>query len=344
MSQMFVDISIFLLTFLTLCGVALSLFDPLSLSLIAGGASLVYNRGKVWEYTYCQLNECCIDSHIPANITALSQDLEENVFGQHIVQRQLVAALKSHYTHLDSSTKPLVLSFHGTPGTGKNYLADHIAKHVYKYGVSSYFVKKFMGRTDFPLESDVRHYQITLRTTIINAVNVCPRTLFIFDEVDKIPVGVFEALTSLLDHHHSVEGATLRFATFIFLSNAGGTEISAKLLELTENGALREETQLFNFEKILEGAAYNVNGGLRKTSMIEGSLIDHYVPFLPLEKRHIEKCIIAEFKRLGVDRPAFTDIEEISNNYVTYYKNIFSTSGCKRLSKKVAMYVADKYK
>lgn len=126
----------------------------------------------------------------------------------------------------------------------------------------------------------------------------------------------------------------MRHATFIFLSNAGGTEISEKLLQLTENGMLREETQLFHFEKISEVAAYNIAGmeftlgflpsifttilnkmpfigGLRKTSMIEASLIDHFIPFLPLEKRHIEKCIISDFKRLGIHRPEFSDIEYV---------------------------------
>lgn len=66
MSRTFVTFS--LLTFLTLCDIVLSLFDPISLSLIAGGASLLYKREKVWELTYCQLKECCIDSHIPANM------------------------------------------------------------------------------------------------------------------------------------------------------------------------------------------------------------------------------------------------------------------------------------
>lgn len=152
---------------------------------------------------------------------------------------------------------------------------------------------------------------------------------------------------------------------------------------------LREETQLHHFEHISEVAAYNIVGmeflrgflpaflltilnklpllgGLRKTSLIEASLIDHFIPFLPLEKRHIEKCIISDFKRLGIDRPTFTDIEyvffafkltrfsiemfmelilsrEISSNSISYYRNIFSTSGCKRLSKKVAMF-ADRYR
>lgn len=91
----------------------------------------------------------------------LKHDLEENVFGQHIVHRHLVSALRSHYSHLDTSTKPLVLSFHGTPGTGKNYVADHIAKHLYKHGLNSTFIKKFMGRTDFPMESDVNYYRVS---------------------------------------------------------------------------------------------------------------------------------------------------------------------------------------
>lgn len=78
------------------------------------------------------------------------------------MHEKLVAALRSHYGHLDSSTKPLVLSFHGTPGTGKNYVVDHIAKHLYKYGTNSNFIKKFMGRTDFQLESDVNYYGVSL--------------------------------------------------------------------------------------------------------------------------------------------------------------------------------------
>lgn len=99
--------------------------------------------------------------------TELSNDLAENVYGQHIVHDRLVAALRSHYNHLGTSTKPLVLSFHGTPGTGKNYVADHIAKHLYLYGTNSSFIRKFMGRTDFPMESDVNYYGVSYRSIMI---------------------------------------------------------------------------------------------------------------------------------------------------------------------------------
>lgn len=113
-----------------------------------------------------------------------------------------------------------------------------------------------------------------------------------------MPPGVFESITSLLDHHSNVDGVDFRKTIFIFLSNAGGTEISDALEDLMKQGKYREQTTIYNFERIAETGAFNVDGGLKHTGMIQSSLIDHFVPFLPMEKRHIEKCIVAEFKRL----------------------------------------------
>lgn len=127
----------------------------------------------------------------------------------------------------------------------------------------------------------------------------CSRSIFIFDEVDKIPEGVFESITSLLDHHTSIDGVNFRESIFIFLSNAGGTEIAHALENLMENGKYREQTAIYDFEKIAEMGAYNVKGGLKNTGLITSSLIDHFIPFLPLEKRHVEKCIRKDFERLG---------------------------------------------
>lgn len=35
-------------------------------------------------------------------------------------------------------------------------------------------------------------------------------------------------------------------------------------------------------------------GGLHMSDLIDHNLIDHYVPFLPLERIHVEQCIKAE--------------------------------------------------
>lgn len=60
---------------------------------------------------------------------------------------------------------------------------------------------------------------------------------------------------------------------------------------------LREESDLHHFESICQLIAFNLEGGLKSTSLIESSLIDHFIPFLPLEKRHVDECIKAEFNR-----------------------------------------------
>lgn len=138
-----------------------------------------------------------------------------------------------------------------------------------------------------------------MRDEIINSILKCERSIFIFDEVDKMPEGVFESIASLLDHHSHINSVDFRKAIFIFLSNAGGTEISKALEDQMDKGKYREQTGIHDFEPILEVAAYNVEGGLRNAGIITSSLIDHFVPFLPLEKRHIEKCVRKEFKRLG---------------------------------------------
>jgi len=39
-------------------------------------------------------------------------------------------------------------------------------------------------------------------------------------------------------------------------------------------------------------------GGLMKSGLIDSHIVDYYVPFLPLERDHVVKCIEAEFKNL----------------------------------------------
>lgn len=111
---------------------------------------------------------------------------------------------------------------------------------------------------------------------------------------------------------------------------------------------------------MLELHAFNVEGGLQKSSLIKSHLIDHFIPFLPLEVRHIEKCIQTEFenrgKFVGVSLIRyvfniktqlyniiffFVYYREIAKNDVVYKNNIFASTGCKRLNMKVGMYAWD---
>lgn len=133
---------------------------------------------------------------------------------------------------------------------------------------------------------------------IETAIRSCKQSLFVFDEVEKMPAGVFESIASILDYHSHVEGVDFRKAIFIFLTNAGGDEIANALEGIMAKGTYREQTKIQDFEYIAEVAAYNVKGGLKKASIITSGLIDHFLPFLPLERRHIASCVKAEFRKL----------------------------------------------
>lgn len=134
---------------------------------------------------------------------------------------------------------------------------------------------------------------------ITAAISKCKQSLFVFDEVEKMPAGVFESITTLLDHHSHVGGVDFRKAIFIFLTNAGGEKIANALEDIMENGTYRENTKLRDFEFIGETAAYNVDGGLKDASIIKSGLIDVFLPFLPLERRHIEHCVRAEYAKIN---------------------------------------------
>lgn len=80
--------------------------------------------------------------------------------------------------------------------------------------------------------------------------------------------------------------------------------------------------------------------GLWHASIIDSYLIDFYVPFLPLERDHVRKCIRAEFQNYNLTSKASLlsvisdkDVEQIVDEHVYEppgYKK-YSSSGCKRV-------------
>lgn len=66
---------------------------------------------------------------------------------------------------------------------------------------------------------------------------------------------------------------------------------------------LKFKTNLINvlnnfmyFIIIINIHVFVLTGGLKKSRLIDSHIIDHYVPFLPLEKKHVKQCIEAELR------------------------------------------------
>lgn len=171
--------------------------------------------------------------------------------------------------------------------------------------------------------------------------------MFVFDEVDMMTPGVLNVLVPFLDygpahvwHKSSRARVVTKKSIFIFLSNTGSQSIVDTLLELWNHGKQRTETRMSDFETLISIGAFNEKGGFEKSDTISTSLIDHYVPFLPLEAKHVKLCIERAFRDRG-RIPNYEEMEEVMS-HVTFGPephNLYAKSGCKRLEQKVASLV-----
>ncbi|XP_024875744.1 torsin-like protein [Temnothorax curvispinosus] len=310
-----------------------------ALSGLSGLGYFAYDKYK------CRYQECCTDEYIHPDLDRLEYMLTAKLYGQQIARETIINALRGHWeTH--NSPKALVMSFHGTPGTGKNFVVQMIARAFYKNGMESKYFHFFNGRNDFPLERKVDEYKEVLYKIISNGLQECERSMYVFDEVDKMPEGLLNMLVPFLDYnsyHKSTKTGESMYqnkAIFIFLSNTGSTQIVQHLTNMWERGNNREDTQLQDFEKLIADGAFSEKGGFYHSDTIQTSVIDHYVPFLPLEEVHVRKCLARAFTERGVN-PKDDEIEE-ALSHLTFGPephNLYSMAGCKRIEQKVAAIV-----
>ena len=88
---------------------------------------------------------------------------------------------------------------------------------------------------------------------------------------------------------------------------------------------------------MLKGA-FNEVGGLQNSLIIDKSVIDLYVPFLPLEQKHVRQCVERELLDRGHDPGNLRDlIDQVITDLAFWPSDtqIFSSTGCKRVSQKV---------
>ncbi|KAM6964919.1 torsin-1B-like [Aplochiton taeniatus] len=102
------------------------------------------------------------------------------------------------FTQNNNPSKPLVLSFHGTSGTGKNLVSKMIVDNLYYQRKDSCHVKWFMPDARFPDPSRMQTYKSELQQQIKDAVRSCEHTMFIFDEADKMDPQLIRTVQSFL--------------------------------------------------------------------------------------------------------------------------------------------------
>ncbi|XP_060788088.1 torsin-3A [Neoarius graeffei] len=290
---------------------------------------------------YCSIGQCCDsgDCRIINNITGLEWDLQLKLHGQHLAQSVVLKAIQGFINNPESN-KPLTLSFHGWSGTGKNFVARLVADNLYRDGVKSECVRLFISLFHFPHARLVDVYKGQLREAIRDMVLRCPQTLFIFDEAEKLHPGLIDAIKPYMDHYDNVDGVSYRRAIFLFLSNIGGAAINDVALDFWHSGQNREDIGMEDLEHRLRAESMEAEGGFAQSELMSGHLIDFFVPFLPLEYRHVKLCARDAFAIRGME-PDETTLDEVAKAmlYVPKEEKLFSAQGCKSIPQRINFFL-----
>jgi len=333
-----------ILTFLIDCIHCFLSLDPFTkaftLTFVAGfGCDLLYRVFYDGKERQRKLEQCTKPWVKSDSLKLLSESLEQNLHGQHLVPDIIIKAITGHLEN-PKPQKALVMSFHGWTGSGKNFVSKLIAESIFKLGLNSQFVRIFNSTEDFPDDTEESINRLNLKNEITFIADLCHISIFIFDEVDKLEPGFIDAIKPFVDITGKINGVDYRRSIFIFLSNTGGKEINKLTLENRKNGINREDIVLKEVEPLIKKGMFNKKGGLHESKIIKNNLVDYYVPFLPLERQHVELCARDELKRNGY-RATEHLITRIADE-MKYYPSdteLFSSTGCKRVSETVPIVI-----
>ncbi|XP_067825994.1 torsin-1A-like [Heptranchias perlo] len=326
--------------FLLLSAPLSAAMEPISMGIAVGVATALTGLLSTFPTLYCKFQECCEAQWVELNFAGLKVDLENKLFGQHIAKQVVLKAVKGFLTN-PNPKKPLTLSLHGWTGTGKNLISKIIAENIYRNGLESNYVHQFVATLHFPHPEYLSHYKELLQKWIRGNVTLCARSMFIFDEMDKMQPGLIDAIKPYLDYYDNINGVVYRKAMFLFLSNAGGEGITEITLDFWHKGSKRQDLQLKDLEsKVSIGVFNNKKSGFWHTSLIDKNLIDYFVPFLPLEYKHVKMCVREELKARGYEEDEHI-VTEIADEMTYFPENekIYSDKGCKTVATKVDFYL-----
>lgn len=287
-------------------------------------------------------------------MTELESRLNQQLMGQPIAHRLILKSLAGHLFN-ENPAKALVLSLHGSTGTGKNFIAKHIVESIYREGFKSKYVRLFVASNDFSNDdpAHIRVYKARIQREIETATEGCPYAIFVFDEVDKMPIKLLESIQFYIDYHVPTKAKPTDFrrTIFIFVSNTGGIALNQITHDYHLAGVPRERFNITELQMALTSAAFNEAGGLWHASLINHHLVTFFVPFLPLERRHIRKCVerrldlvmANDHSEYSITRDEIVDQVLDQIEFFPPDSLLYSISGCKKVPQRLD-YILEHYR
>uniref|UniRef100_A0A8C6WA26 Torsin-3A n=1 Tax=Nannospalax galili TaxID=1026970 RepID=A0A8C6WA26_NANGA len=289
---------------------------------------------------FCRFQECCTgggDCRISNNFAGLESDLRVRLHGQHLAGKLVLRTVRG-YLETPQADKALALSFHGWSGTGKNFVARMMAENLFRDGLRSDCVKMFISMLHFPHSKYVDVYKEQLLSQIKETQQRCRQNMFIFDEAEKLHPALLELLGKHLElrapeAHRAESSRTI----FVFLSNLGGSVINEVVLGFLKAGWSREEITMEHLEPRFQAEIMeSPDSGFGQSRLVKDNLIDIFIPFLPLEYRHVRLCVRDAFlnQKLQYTDAALDEIARMMT-YIPEEEQLFSSQGCKSISQRI---------
>ncbi|KAI7812734.1 prosalusin [Triplophysa rosa] len=304
---------------------------------------LIYNTSLTASFEiksiFCSISDSC-DCDFKPDIKGLEWDLYKNLYGQHMAQDIVSEAVVSCLQN-ENPDRPLVLSFHGASGTGKSLVSSMVGRHIYGTAMGSPYIHQYVPTLHFSSADRVQQYRSDLKQWVERNLTACARSIFIFDEMEKMPPGVIDVLEPHLGPFHVLFQTNYRKAIYIFISTVGQEIINKFALESQQAGRDREEIRPEELEEVLADAVYNTrNSGFYQSRIITEKLVTRFVPFLPLRRRHVERCAQRELCQRGeCHRTDVVSSVGGAMNYMPQDSPYFSSTGCKLVPAKVNLFL-----
>ncbi|XP_063067174.1 torsin-1A-like [Engraulis encrasicolus] len=121
-------------------------------------------------------------------------------------------------------------------------------------------------------------------------------------------------------------------------SNSGAQRINQEAQDFRDNGRDREEIQLQDLESKVALWSFSNQSPFWHSSVIDKNLVDAYVPFLPLEFKHVVQCVLAEMESRGRKQDQNV-AKRMAQDMMPTNTGFFCTKGCKTISNRLDYYI-----
>lgn len=233
-------------------------------------------------------------SFAPGACERLEPFLASRIVGQELALSQIGDAICDHLA-APEPPRPLVLSLHGPPGVGKSMFHQLAAQALYNRhirgdlrcpGLDCAGYKVLYGMDYTADERQQQHG--ALRAALLEHLRQAPESLLVIEEYDKLDCSMRGFFRQLLESGQ-VANVTLNRAIVVLESNLGYLELHDLLLKAKDRSRISPE-QAQRVLKDMVFARWLAEGCEERSDTLKMvGLVSFFLPFFPLERRHIRQ-------------------------------------------------------